>query len=77
MGDTTIYAYDRSIDTVIEKLEDDLQKILDWLRENGICANPAEFQMTFLGLRINNSLCLNIDGQKVMQSDLVNCLAST
>ena len=32
--DTTIYACDKSIDTVIVKLEDDLQKILNWFIEN-------------------------------------------
>ena len=45
-NDTTIYACDKSIDTVIVKL-DDLQKILNWLKENGMCANPAKFQMMF------------------------------
>ena len=74
MNETTIYAYDKSIDTVIVKLEDDLQKILDWFIENGMCPNPAEFQMMFLGLKINNLLCLNIDGQKIKQSVHVKLL---
>ena len=56
--DTTLYACDKSIDTVIVKLEDDLQKILNWFKENGMCANPAKFQIMFLGLKINNLLCL-------------------
>ena len=43
--DTTIYACDKSIDTVIVKLEDKLQKILNWFNENGMCANPAKFQI--------------------------------
>ena len=37
--------------------------------ENGMCANPAKFQIMFLGLNINNSLCLNIDGQRVKHSE--------
>ena len=72
--DTTIYASDRVIDNVIVKLEEDLQKILDWFKENGMCANPAKFQIMFLGLNINNSLCLNIDGQRVKQSEHVKLL---
>ena len=72
--DTTIYACDKSIDTVIVKLEDDLQKILNWFKENGMCANPAKFQMIFLGLKINNLLCLNTDGQKIKQSEHVKLL---
>ena len=51
-----------------------MQKILDWFKENGICANPTKFQMMFLGLRINNSPFLNIDGQKVKQSEQVKLL---
>ena len=56
VDDTTIYACDRSIDTVVVKLEDDFQKILDWFKENGLYANPTKFQVMFLCLRINNSL---------------------
>ena len=51
--DTTIYACEGSIDTVIVKLsrmiqqfmhvKDDLQKFLDCFKENRMCANPAEF----------------------------------
>ena len=39
--DTTIYACGRSIDTVVVKLEDDLQKILDWFKQDGMWANPT------------------------------------
>ena len=65
--DTTVYACDKSIDTVIVKLEDDLQKILTWFKESGMCANPA----MFLGLKIINLLCLNIDRQTIKQSEHV------
>ena len=44
---TAIYTCKKSTYTVIVKLEDDLQKILDWFKENGMCANPAKFQMMF------------------------------
>ena len=58
--DTTIYACDTSIDAVTIKLKDDLQKLLDWFRNNGMCANPTKFQMMFLGLKSDNSFILNI-----------------
>ena len=41
--DTTIYACETSIDAVTMKLKDDLEKLLDWLQNNGKCANPAKF----------------------------------
>ena len=69
VDDTTIYACSKSINTVILKLEYDLQKILDWLKENGMCTNPAKCQMIFLGFTSNSFLCLNIDGQKIKQSE--------
>ena len=71
---TKIYVCDKSIDTVIVKLKDDVQKNLDWSNLNGMCANPAKFQMMFLGLEINNFLCLNINGQKIKQSEHVKLL---
>ena len=37
-------------------------------------AYPAKFQMMSLGLKISNSLCLNIDGKKVRQSEHVKLL---
>ena len=41
--DTTIYACDTSIDAVTMKLKDDLHKLLNWFKNNGMCANPAKF----------------------------------
>ena len=74
--DIIIYACDTSIHTVIVILEDDLQNILDWFKESRMCADPTEFQMMFLGLKSNNSLCLDINGQKVKLIEHVNCSAS-
>ena len=74
--DTAIYACGRSIDTVIVKLENDLQNILDSFKENGICTDPAKFQMMLLGLIISNPLCRNINELNVKQSEYVHCLAS-
>ena len=43
----TIYACNRSIDTVIVKPEDNVQKILDWFKESGMCANLASLDDVF------------------------------
>ena len=72
--DTTIYACDTSIDAVTIKLKDNLQKLPDWFKNNGMCANPAKFQMMFLGLKSDNSFILDISGQQVKQSEQVKLL---
>ena len=42
--DSAIYVFGTSKDAVTIKLKDDLQKLLDWFKNNGMCVNPAEFQ---------------------------------
>ena len=64
------YACDRSIDTVTVKLEDDLEKFLIGSKET----ECVLIQLMFLGLKINNSLCLNIDKQKGNQNEHVKLL---
>ena len=72
--ETTIYACHTSIDAVTITLKDDLQKVLDWLKNYGMCANPAKFQMMFLGPKNDNSFILDIDGQQIKQSEQVKLL---
>ena len=71
---TTIYKCEKSIDTVIVNLEEDLQIILDWFKENGMYANPEAFQTLFLGFKSSNSFCLYNDWRNVRQSDHVKLL---
>ena len=54
--DTTIYLCDSNIDSVIVKLERDLQEVLEWYTANGMRANPSKFQIMFLGLKRQNKL---------------------
>ena len=42
--DTTIYACDTSIETVITRLDSELNRILQWLTDNGMKANPSSFK---------------------------------
>ena len=39
-----------------------------------MCVNPANMIMMFLGLKINNFLCFNIDGQKAKEGGHVELL---
>jgi len=47
--DTTICACDTSIEAVMISLESDLQWVLQWFTDNGMKANPSEFQIMFVG----------------------------
>ena len=60
--DATIYSCDSNIDSVIIKLERDLQEVLEWYIANGMSANPSKIQILFLGFKGNNKLCLKING---------------
>ena len=75
--DTTIYSCESNIDSVIIKLERDLQEVLEWYTANGMSANPSKFQILFLGLKRKNKLCLNINGQLITQSEHVKLLGVT
>ena len=35
---------------IVTDLENDLSKLLDWFKSNGMVANPKQFQLMFLGL---------------------------
>ena len=72
--DTTIYSCDANIDSVIIKLERDLQELLEWYTANGMSANPSGFQIVFFGLKRKNKLCLNVNGQLIPPSDHVKLL---
>ena len=75
--DTTIFACDTNVDSVLTKLESDLHKVLEWYTTNGMCANPSKFQIMFLGLKRKNKLCLNINGQLIPSSEHVKLLGVT
>ena len=72
--DTTIYACDTSIEAVILRLESDQHRMLQWLNDNGMNANPSKFQITILGLEDMSKLCLNINGLLIPSSKLVKLL---
>ena len=75
--DTTTYLCDSNIDSVILKLERDLQEVLEWYTAKGMSANPSKFKIMFLGLKRKNKPCLNINGQRITPSEHVKLLGVT
>ena len=71
---TTLYACDISIEAVIIRLESDLHRMLHWLTDNGMKANPSKFQIMFLGQEDMSKLCLNINGLLILSSKQVTLL---
>ena len=47
--DNSLYVHARSLSKVIEGLEAETANILEWFKFNSIAANPAKFQLMFLG----------------------------
>ena len=72
--DTTMYACDTSIETVIIILGSDLHRILQCFTDNGIKASPSKFQIMFLGQEDMSKLCLNINGLLIPSSKQVELL---
>ena len=68
--DNTMYSCASTIDTVISDLEVDLSNSLQWFEDNQIVANPANFQLMFLGLNDRN-LTLRIDKSVIKSSNFV------
>ena len=72
----TIYACDQDISVVLNRLNNDLKNALNWFKCNFMVANPAKFQVIFLGNK-DSSLGLNIDGNYVVGADCVKLLGVT
>ena len=52
-------------------VENDLCKLLEWFRNNGMVVNPRKFQLIFLGMTTNRRLHINIAGKKINATDYV------
>ena len=66
--DTTIYSCSQTYEETLQKLEIDTHIILNWFRINSMVANPAKFQIMFLGSKINNkNIYFNVEN-KVLQA---------
>ena len=52
--DNTLYAVGPSVEYVKSLLSDDVKDVLYWFKVNQMIANPAKFQVMFLGTKDNN-----------------------
>ncbi len=75
--DTTIYTFGKDIESVILNLEEDLSNTLNWFRDNHMAANPAKFQVMFLGLREEPKFILEINDKIIPLTDKVKLLGVT
>ena len=51
------------IDEVTIRLENALQKLLNWSEVHGMCTNPAKVQIVFLGKRVPTTYALTSMGK--------------
>ena len=72
--DNTLYSCGHDLQEIVTNLEDDLSKLLEWFKSNGMVANPKKFQLMFLGLQGKIKLRLNIEGSKVPTTGHVKLL---
>ena len=75
--DNTLSVLEFDLDTLIIKLENDLQRVMQWLEVNNLVANPSKFQFMLLGLSKKHNLCLNVDGNTVKATNTVKLLGVT
>ena len=52
VDDNTIYVCDGNLDQVITRLKHNTLRMMEWYKFNSMVANPAEFQIMFLGENI-------------------------
>ena len=65
-----------SVDSVVSRLHDDLEIILNWVSYNGMVANPDKFQAIFLGTK-NDSIVLKVGSSSIESSKCVKLLGIT
>ena len=73
--DNTIYTCDKDIDNVYLRLKNDCAHIIKWFSNNSMVANPAKFQLMYLGNILNiNTLSMYIGNEKILPTDEVKLL---
>ena len=75
--DNTIYSCGTNLDGIIIDLEEDLYQALEWFESNRLAANPSTLQMILLGTKLNNKICMKINGAAVCPSASVKLLGIT
>ena len=75
--DNTIYALSHHVQSMIAKLEIDIYNTLKWFDSNSMVANPSKFKELLLGLKTNQNLALEINGDVTTNSKKVKLLGVT
>ena len=75
--DNTFFACDTSVETVISRLKNDLDILNIWFIDNSLVANPAKFQLMFLGVKNIENLSISIYGNEIDSQTEVELLGLT
>ena len=67
-GNTTIYACDKSLDTITHKLENDCNVALKWFSDNFMKLNTDKCHLLVLGQRCDDSVTVKIGNTDVTNS---------
>ena len=64
--DNTNYACGSDLHEIVVILVNDLCKLREWFKYNGMVVNPKKFQLMSLGLKRKEKLRININGVKLL-----------
>ena len=70
--DTTIHTNGNNIESETPSFEEDISNTLNWFRVNHMAAHPGKFQFTFLGMREQPKLTLEINTITILLMDKLN-----
>ena len=77
VDDNMIYALSHNAESKIAKLETDIYSTLKWFESNSLVENPLKYQVMFLGLKKNQNLALEKNGDVIVNSKEVKLLGVT
>ena len=72
--DNSLYASSYSLDELKSILERETSNALHWFLTNSMAANPAKFQIMFLGVGNEENVCLNLNGVTLTSTPYVKLL---
>ena len=72
--DNSLWSRGKTLDIVINKLEGDTRRTINWLKINSLVANPDKFQFMILGTKKKVNLKLEINGITCVSTSSVNLL---
>ncbi len=75
--DNTVFACGETLEEVAISIENDMREAINWYKRNEMVANPETFQLIFFGLKEENELCIDIQGNIIKMSDTVKLLGVT